>query len=351
MEDNVFENVEHIEFDTVRSKELRTIQLSLPKYTRGFVVSDFDEFIRDHVGAANVIEFKMLFRDNEWEMDISSKEIREKLIRMGKIKIKNKTCWIHPKICAEIRGFIHWLPNSIPNQRIIDFLCAYGEVLFVENETHNDRVAKDVRYFGLVLKTPHQKLDVPHFHEIDNFLCWIILQGREPACFHCRQIGHRKSDCPLYKEKLASYCSRTANTAPERKKPRGRRHIPEGAGDEIEKVDHFDQSSSLYTIWKSLELNTNKLLEKTCSNLERSFENKFQLIQDRHANNAVLSKDRKPKSESLTIPNVEELMVSEKHQLKLSEMEKDSYTSGDGKTSLYSKDHEFRKKIQNCQSL
>ncbi|GFX63774.1 CCHC-type domain-containing protein [Trichonephila clavipes] len=227
VEREVFADMDDFALVNDSSRYALSLRFQFPKFSKGFHPAYFDEFVEEHVGDENLVCIGRLNFPNEWQMQLRSKEIREKLIRWGKAKIKNRSCWIYPLGTSEIRGFIHWLPNTVPNQELKDFLSRFGEVLFVENQKQslwNGKVVSDSRYYALYLRAGQSMDDLPHFHTFDDFLSLITVRGRNPACFHCKEIGHRKNECKKFKDKLNSYCQRPAHSAAPRRKPRGRRY-------------------------------------------------------------------------------------------------------------------------------
>ncbi|GFU83823.1 CCHC-type domain-containing protein [Trichonephila clavipes] len=189
-----------------------TVTLRLPKNTRRVNPSVFDKFILNHIGEENVEFLRPLARAYEWELRLKIEAIREKLLRMGKTKIKRWICWIYPFSTSEVRGYIHWLPNAISNDTVKEFLSQYGQVLFVENRTPpnwNSTIANESRYYALYLEERARRWDIPHFKKFDNFLCLITVRGRRPACFHCRAWGHKKSQCKTREIKFNSYCRKS----------------------------------------------------------------------------------------------------------------------------------------------
>ncbi|GBN35639.1 hypothetical protein AVEN_246682-1 [Araneus ventricosus] len=222
----VFADMDNFDLVNNPTAFAKSLRLQFPKFSKGFSSSDFEEFVQEHVGVENLKSLGRLNFPNEWQMEVESKDVREKLIRWGKTKIKNRSCWISPLCTSEIRGFVHWLPNSVTNQKVKDLLSDYGEVLFVENQKQSlwsGKVASDSRYYALYLRAGKAKEDLPHFTKIENFNVLVTVRGRNPACFHCRESGHRKNECKKFKEKLNSYCQRPSKSAPKRRKPRGKR--------------------------------------------------------------------------------------------------------------------------------
>ncbi|GFS58275.1 CCHC-type domain-containing protein, partial [Trichonephila inaurata madagascariensis] len=227
VEREVFADMDDFALVNDSSRYALSLRFQFPKFSKGFHPEYFEEFVEEHVGDENLVCIGRLNFPNEWQMQLRSKEIREKLIRWGKTKIKNRSCWIYPLGTSEIRGFIHWLPNTVPNQKLKDFLSRFGEVLFVENQKQslwNGKVLSDSRYYALYLRAGQSMDDLPHFHTFDDFLSLITVRGRNPACFHCKEIGHRKNECKKFKDKLNSYCQRPSHSAAPRRKPRGRRY-------------------------------------------------------------------------------------------------------------------------------
>ncbi|XP_055940276.1 uncharacterized protein LOC129969649 isoform X1 [Argiope bruennichi] len=249
-----------------------SILLQFPKFSRGFRITDFDEFVQESIGVENLDFFGRLAYPNQWQIRLTDPETRERLIRTGRTRIKNRSCWMYPLNQQEIRGFVYWLPNSVTNDQLTEHLKLYGEVLFVESEERivkDRRIQSDTRYYGLLLPHGTIKDDLPHFLKINGFLCLVVVRGRKPACFHCKEVGHRRAECLQYKAKLISYCCRDPNSAPPRLKARGRRHIQ--AETEIrEETGSNDVSSTddIPCLEKQVSINEETIEQHSLSELE-----------------------------------------------------------------------------------
>ncbi|GFT78502.1 CCHC-type domain-containing protein [Nephila pilipes] len=268
----VFADMDDFALVNDSSRYALSLRLQFPKFSKGFNPSFFEEFVQEHVGEDNLVSIGRMNFPNEWQMEVSSKEVREKLIRWGKTKIKNRSCWIYPLGTSEIRGFVHWLPNTVQNQKLKEFLSKYGEVLFVESQKQNlwsGKVSSDSRYYALYLRAGQSMDDLPHFYEFDNFLALITVRGRNPACFHCKEIGHRKNECKKFKVKLSSYCERPKHSATARNGPRGKRFKASISGcNGVEKGQ--DTSDLIAEQLSNIELdsNTSDLITEQSSNIE-----------------------------------------------------------------------------------
>lgn len=228
-EAEVFQDMDNFELLNDSSTFALSLRLQFPKFSKGFTSSDFEPFVRSHVGESNLVSLGRLSFPNEWQMQVTNKDVRESLIRLGRTKINTRTCWITPLSQSEVRGYIHWIPTAVSNKKLETLLRAYGEVLLMENQKQNKftcKVESDARYFGLYLKSGKTMDDVPHFIRVENYHGLITIRGRNPACFHCKEIGHRKSECKMFREKVSDYSMRAAHSAKPRIKARGKRHNP-----------------------------------------------------------------------------------------------------------------------------
>lgn len=228
-EAEVFQDMDNFELLNDSSTFALSLRLQFPKFSKGFTSSDFEPFVRSHVGESNLVSLGRLSFPNEWQMQVTNKDVRENLIRLGRTKINTRTCWITPLSQSEVRGYIHWIPTAVSNKKLETLLRSYGEVLLMENQKQNKftcKVESDARYFGLYLKSGKTMDDVPHFIRVENYHGLITIRGRNPACFHCKEIGHRKSECKMFREKVSDYSMRAAHSAKPRMKARGRRHNP-----------------------------------------------------------------------------------------------------------------------------
>ncbi|KAG8194239.1 hypothetical protein JTE90_024570 [Oedothorax gibbosus] len=228
-EPEVFQDMDNFDLLNDSSTFALSLRLQFPKFAKGFTSSDFEPFVKSHVGEDNLVSLGRLCFPNEWQMQVKCKEVRESLIRLGKIKINTRTCWITPLSQSEVRGFIHWIPTAVQNKKLETLLRSYGEVLLLENQKQKKwtlNVQSDARYFALYLKSGKTADDVPHFIKVSGYYGLITIRGRNPACFHCRELGHRKTECKFFREKISDYSMRPPGTGKPRIKPRGKRHVP-----------------------------------------------------------------------------------------------------------------------------
>ncbi|GIY15078.1 CCHC-type domain-containing protein [Caerostris darwini] len=256
----VFRDMDDFEMVNKPTGFANSFRIQFPKFAKHFSSSDFEDFVKEHVGIENVKSLGRLQYPNEWYMEVKNPDIREKLIRFGKMKIKNRSCWISPLCSTEIRGFVHWVPNFVSDEKILNMLAEFGEVLFLDRlkqRYFKGRVNSDSRYFALYLRAGKSKEDLPHFVKIDDFLCLTTVRGRNPVCFFCKQSGHTKVECKKYRDKLNSYCQRVPIPGRVRKK-RGKRHKKRN------KVEVEVQTELSFLSNASVEDNSIKPTNKEC---------------------------------------------------------------------------------------
>ncbi|GFR16520.1 CCHC-type domain-containing protein [Trichonephila clavata] len=308
VEREVFADMDDFALVNDSSRYALSLRFQFPKFSKGFHPTFFEEFVEEHVGDENLVAIGRLNFPNEWQMELRSKEIREKLIRWGKAKIRNRSCWIYPLGTSEIRGFIHWLPNTVPNQKLKDFLGRFGEVLFVENQKQslwNGKVVSDSRYYALYLRAGQSMDDLPHFYTFDDFLSLITVRGRNPACFHCKEIGHRKNECKKFKDKLNSYCQRPAHSAAPRRKPRGRRYKASiSDGDKIEKGQ--DTSDLITNKLSNVKLDSDKVITTSDASANKKIAGKRNMKPSAKAADAEKKYEEKESKELGTAIKIED---------------------------------------------
>ncbi|KFM66844.1 hypothetical protein X975_21473, partial [Stegodyphus mimosarum] len=181
----------------------KSVRIQFAKFCKEIQIGDIEQLINQHIGKTNVISIGRLSFPNQWEIACKTENAREALIRLGRTRVNGRTCWIYPMNSSEVRGYVHWLPNEIPNDAIIRILEMHGKVLFIEAQKQNKwRVKCDSRYFALQLNTLGRKERIPHFIKISNKTGLITIKGRDPVCFHCKDVGHRKSTCVKFREHL-----------------------------------------------------------------------------------------------------------------------------------------------------
>ena len=87
---------------------------------------------------------------------------------------------------------MHWCPDFIPNEMVIDHF----------NKTHVvTKIAKEKDQYGVY--TGNRKIvlesadinSIPHLDSINNHQILITTPGRPPLCLKCHQIGHIRPNC------------------------------------------------------------------------------------------------------------------------------------------------------------
>ncbi|KAH7969065.1 hypothetical protein HPB52_014289 [Rhipicephalus sanguineus] len=94
--------------------------------------------------------------------------------------------------------------HTVPDDNIREALAPYGRVMDVAREKWRVLGLQDMgSSTRLVTLVPRRGLgadDVPHLLRIAGVEALVVIPGRAPLCFRCRNTGHIRRDCasPLH---------------------------------------------------------------------------------------------------------------------------------------------------------
>lgn len=150
-------------------------------------------------------------QNNEWFVTFTSIELQEAFLSMGVLKVGDKNGYISSLDSTSHRIRVHWAPYHISNHTLRDKLetclpegASIMSLGFERSQIKGlEHVATMVRY--AVIRYPGPSSQLPHLLTVsqENEVVEVLLtiQGREPICLRCRQVGHVRSSCDT------PYCS------------------------------------------------------------------------------------------------------------------------------------------------
>ena len=192
-------------WETIRR---RSVILSGKQDGKPFAREDFSSplvSILENV-KVNVASFGPLARNTEWFLSLKSDIAKDKMLSAGSMKVRGTTFYISSADTSQFPARIHWAPPFIPNAAIAQALHDTCTVQSMKMETSTAKgfegIPTGIRRFVLA----GNKEDIPHTFFIvcpktgERFEILVIIAGRSPLCFRCKNTGHFRSEC------VAQYC-------------------------------------------------------------------------------------------------------------------------------------------------
>ena len=133
-----------------------------------------------------------------WYLELKSREAADFLCALKVLDHSSFKASICPIEAQTVRVRVHWLPNYIRDSYVKVFLSAYCQPLTIRplhNEDDGVYTYNGVREVQCIM-SEEQKSKIPHVVRFESGESMLItIQGRQPYCLKCRQIGHLRKDC------------------------------------------------------------------------------------------------------------------------------------------------------------
>lgn len=161
---------------------------------------------------ADILAMGPVGNGSNWHLVLSNAAARNAVLvtdhlplRGGQVRFSSRG-----KTLAKVR--VHWLPLYVPEVNIISMLSQWGVVKenFFEKSIvpGMTEVHTLVRSYVVLLEGGVQKDDLPFLESVsfcgETFEYMVTVQGRQPRCLRCKQIGHIIPDC---KKHFCKHCN------------------------------------------------------------------------------------------------------------------------------------------------
>nr|XP_050046417.1 uncharacterized protein LOC126543335 [Dermacentor andersoni] len=138
-----------------------------------------------------------------WLVNFRSEEAKKKLLDIGHIVVKGKTCVVFDPERQEVRLKVHWCAFNVSNETLRRAFAEYGEVKEVSSDRWKtggfENADSTTRVVRLVLREGVNLERIPHQLRIGNGTVLVVVPGRAPICLRCRNTGHIRRDCKVPK--------------------------------------------------------------------------------------------------------------------------------------------------------
>ena len=190
---------------TVKDVKERTVRVTLPRST-SFTRMDLAEAIkREDIPLAELEAIGTRQANHQWFLTFKQGRWVTRLLAQGVLQVSGKTGYISSLDDRTHRMRIHWAPYHLSPMRLTEALkeaLPEGASLLSTGWEKSqisglEHAATLVRY--AVIDYDGDSADLPHILKLsqyqESFELLLTIQGRQPICLRCRQVGHMRSQC------------------------------------------------------------------------------------------------------------------------------------------------------------
>ena len=190
---------------TVADVRQRTCKIYLPRsgsYNRLQVAEGMQDV---GVDLARVEALGTKQQNNIWFVTFLDQALQEDFLSLGVLKVTGKNGFISSLNAESHRVRIHWAPYHLSNATLrqkLESCLPDGAKLISLGYEHSqikgmEHIATLVRYAVVHFSGPSSLL--PHIISVTQdkevFELLLTIQGRDPICLKCRQVGHVRNQC------------------------------------------------------------------------------------------------------------------------------------------------------------
>ncbi len=181
----------------------RSVILSGKKDGKPFVREDFTDSLneiltclKDHVAA-----FGPLARNSEWCLTLKTDAAKDIVLCAGTLSVRGCIFYVRSADKMQFSARVLWAPSYIPDAAIVNVLEKTCEVQSIVSEKSTAKGFEGIPTGNRRLVLTGLKDDIPHTFNIINphtnekFEILVLIPGRSPLCFRCKETGHFRSEC------------------------------------------------------------------------------------------------------------------------------------------------------------
>ena len=146
-----------------------------------------------------------------WDVLLPSQDLTAKLAGES---INSKYFWLQPEYMGKcrIRITVCNVPIQLNEEVLAAYLCEYGDIEDITKAKSNNGTAHGDYIFTMCLDRGGFAA-IPHTLEYKSQVMTVVIEGRNPQCWNCKQLGHFSKSCPQKTTKTIQPTTTTATTA------------------------------------------------------------------------------------------------------------------------------------------
>ena len=181
----------------------RSVILSGKKDGKRFVREDFTDSLNEILTCLkdHVVAFGPLARNSEWCLTLKTDAAKDIVLCAGTLSVRGCIFYVRSADKMQFSARVLWAPSYIPNAAIVNVLEKTCEVQSIVSEKSTAKGFEGIPTGNRRLVLTGLKDDIPHTFNIINphtkekFEILVLIPGRSPLCFRCKETGHFRSEC------------------------------------------------------------------------------------------------------------------------------------------------------------
>ena len=196
-----------------------------------------------------------------WDVLLPSQELAAKLAGES---INSKYFRLQPeymgrrRICITVCN----VPIELNEEVLAAFLCKYGDIEDITKAKSSSRTAHGDYIFTMCLDRGGF-VAIPHSLEYETQVMTVVVEGRKPQCWNCKQLGHFSKSCPQKTSKTQAVTATTATIAAAATVTKEKTTTTESEGPHSETGGHPDKEEG----WTQVQRGKKKKNPKTTNTI------------------------------------------------------------------------------------
>ncbi|XP_064481155.1 uncharacterized protein LOC135394364 [Ornithodoros turicata] len=178
---------------------LNTLFLHADPSGRPYKVEDFGTALEGIVKKEDVSAFGGFQFNHLWALTFHNGAAKDKLLLLKEITVKGRRCVILDPNKKEVTMKIHWLPQHVPDEAVVNAFAKYGKVANIVRQRWKtsffEGLETTTRHMNLTLKGGVTTDSLPHMLQVSGCHVLIDVPGRPPLCLRCKGVGHIRKQC------------------------------------------------------------------------------------------------------------------------------------------------------------
>lgn len=166
---------------------------------RPYQIDDFRQPMKDLRVLQEVAGIGVYQMSHVWLLNMKTDEAKKKLLESSVLNVKNRPCLVIDLARQQLRLKLHWVAWDVSDQDVRRALSDYGDVMEVTRDRWKvpdfENAATTTRTIRLVLREGVTLEHLPHKLNLGSGAALVVVPGRAPMCFRCRDTGHVCRDC------------------------------------------------------------------------------------------------------------------------------------------------------------
>ncbi|XP_023241364.1 uncharacterized protein LOC111639676, partial [Centruroides sculpturatus] len=162
-------------------------------------IEDFVPELKEIIDLKDIIHFGVSVVTHVFTIGLKNEASVENLLNKGTINVKGKPCNIISIENRKIIATIHWLPPELSHELVTKHFINYGRIVKCEfvkcNVEGLEHILTNKRRIWIELKRDVNLESLLYFIKVKGMSGAVVIAGRPPLCYRCKNKGHLRRQC------------------------------------------------------------------------------------------------------------------------------------------------------------